>query len=63
MAQPLLANCIQFWLSKLKDPAEGEDVERQLARYQMPRRFGLKRETEATAVDKGTIATAMDKRE
>lgn len=52
MAQPPLANYIQFWLPKLKDPAE-KDMEVQSACYQIPRQFELKSEREATVLEKG----------
>lgn len=51
MAQPPLANCIQ--LRKLRDPAEREDMEKHSACYEMPRQFRLKRDREATALEKG----------
>lgn len=44
---------IQFWLPKLKDPAEREHMERQSACYQIPRQCGLKRDRGATVLEKG----------
>lgn len=56
MAHLPLTNCFQFWLPKLKDPAEREGVERQLVCYQVPRQFGMKRDREVTVFKRLFVA-------